>query len=101
MSAEFQVIDLKIPAELAGKRLDSALARLLPHHSRTRIKGWIEGGAVLVGRQRLRPRDIVTAGSQVRLQITWDPTPATHFAGCAADSQRRDVPPILPACRRQ
>jgi len=49
MSAEFQVIDLKIPAELAGKRLDSALARLLPQHSRTRIKGWIEGGAVLVG----------------------------------------------------
>src|SRR5271169_5200649 len=73
MSAEFQVIDLQIPAELAGKRLDSALARLLPQHSRTRIKGWIEGGAVLVGRQRLRPRDIVTAGSQVRVQITWDP----------------------------
>ena len=28
MTAEFQVIDLEIPAELAGKRLDSALARL-------------------------------------------------------------------------
>jgi 23S rRNA pseudouridine1911/1915/1917 synthase len=73
MTAEFQVIDLEIPAELAGKRLDSALARLLPQHSRTRIKGWIEGGAVLVGRKRLRPRDIVTAGSQVRVQMTWDP----------------------------
>jgi 23S rRNA pseudouridine1911/1915/1917 synthase len=73
MTAEFQVIDLEIPAELAGKRLDSALARLLPQHSRTRIKGWIEGGAVLVGRQRLRPRDIVAAGSQVRVQMTWDP----------------------------
>lgn len=72
MTAEFQVIDLEIPAELAGKRLDSALACLLPQHSRTRIKGWIEGGAVLVGRRRLRPRDIVTAGSQVRVQITWD-----------------------------
>jgi 23S rRNA pseudouridine1911/1915/1917 synthase len=73
MTAEFQVIDLEIPAELAGKRLDSALARLLPQHSRTRIKGWIEGGAVLVGRQRSRPRDIVAAGSQVRVQMTWDP----------------------------
>ena len=73
MSAEFQVIDLEIPAELAGKRLDSALARLLPQHSRTRIKGWIEGGAVLVGRQRSRPRDIVTAGSRVRVQMTSDP----------------------------
>jgi 23S rRNA pseudouridine1911/1915/1917 synthase len=70
MSAEFQVIDLEIPPELAGFRLDSALARLLPQHSRTRIKGWIEEGAVLVGRQRLRPRDLVVAGARVRVQMT-------------------------------
>jgi len=69
MSAEFQVIDLKIPPELAGYRLDSALARLLPQHSRTRIKSWIEEGAVLVGRQRLKPRDLVAAGARVRVQI--------------------------------
>jgi len=72
MTAEFQVIDLEIPAELAGKRLDSALARLLPQHSRTRIKGWIEDGAVLVGRLRCKPRDIVEAGSLVRVQMTRD-----------------------------
>ena len=70
MSAEFQVIDLEIPPELAGQRLDSALARLLPQHSRTRIKGWIEEGAVRVGRKQLRPRDLVEAGAHVRLQIT-------------------------------
>jgi 23S rRNA pseudouridine1911/1915/1917 synthase len=72
MSAEFQVIDLEIPAELAGKRLDSALARLLPQHSRTRIKGWIEGGAVLVGGLRCRPRDLAAAGSSVRVRMTWN-----------------------------
>lgn len=72
MSAEFQVIDLEIPPELAGQRLDSALARLLPQHSRTRIKGWIEEGAVLVGRRRLKPRDLVEAGSQVRVQVRAD-----------------------------
>jgi 23S rRNA pseudouridine1911/1915/1917 synthase len=69
MSAEFQVIDLEIPPELAGHRLDSALARLLPQHSRTRIKGWIEAGAVVVGRQRLKPRDLVEAGSRVRIEV--------------------------------
>src|SRR5258708_33270062 len=69
MSAEFQVIDLTIPPELAGCRLDSALARLLPQHSRTRIKGWIEDGAVLVGRKRLKPRDLVAAGARVRVQM--------------------------------
>jgi len=30
MSAEFQVIEFKIPQELAGLRLDTALSRLLP-----------------------------------------------------------------------
>ncbi len=63
MTAEFQVIDLEIPPELAGQRLDSALARLLPQHSRTRIKGWIEDGAVLVGRQRLKPRESSRPGT--------------------------------------
>jgi 23S rRNA pseudouridine1911/1915/1917 synthase len=72
MTAEFQVIDLKIPPELAGQRLDSALARLLPQHSRTRIKGWIEQGAVLVGRHRPKPRDLVEAGTHVRVQVTAD-----------------------------
>src|SRR5882757_2341283 len=70
MYAEFQVIDLTIPPELAGQRLDSALARLMPEHSRTRIKGWIEGGAVKLDRVACKPRDIVEAGSRVRLQMT-------------------------------
>src|SRR5882757_4837038 len=72
MTTEFQVIDLTIPAELAGQRLDSALARLIPQHSRTRIKGWIETGAVQVGRQPCKPRDLVEAGSRVRVQMTVD-----------------------------
>ena len=40
MTAEFQVIDLTIPPDLAGQRLDSTLARLMPEHSQpARIKG--------------------------------------------------------------
>ena len=69
MTAEFQVIDLTIPPELGGQRLDSALARLIPQHSRTRIKGWIEAGAVQVGGQACKPRDLVEAGSRVRVQM--------------------------------
>jgi len=70
MTTEFQVTDLTIPPELAGQRLDSALARLMPEHSRTRIKGWIEAGAVKVDRVACKPRDIVEAGSRVRVQMT-------------------------------
>jgi len=69
MTAEFQVIDLTIPPEMAGQRLDSVLARLMPEHSRTRIKGWIEAGAVQVGRKPSKPRDLVEGGSRVRVQM--------------------------------
>jgi 23S rRNA pseudouridine1911/1915/1917 synthase len=70
MTTEFQEIDLKIPPELAGQRLDSVLARLMPEHSRTRIKGWIEAGAVKVDGAACKPRDMVEAGSRVRVQVT-------------------------------
>jgi 23S rRNA pseudouridine1911/1915/1917 synthase len=68
MAAEFQVIELQIPAELAGERLDAALARLMPDHSRTRIKGWIEAGQVLVGRLPCKPRDVVEVGSRINVR---------------------------------
>jgi 23S rRNA pseudouridine1911/1915/1917 synthase len=72
MTAEFQVVDLEIPEELAGQRLDSALAQLMPDHSRTRIKGWIEAGQVLVGRLPCKPRDVVAAGSRVNVRMSVD-----------------------------
>jgi 23S rRNA pseudouridine1911/1915/1917 synthase len=31
-----------VPNHLAGMRLDQALARMLPEHSRSRLKSWIE-----------------------------------------------------------
>ncbi len=69
MQDEFQVLELEIPQELAGMRLDSALARLLPEHSRTRIKAWIDAGEVKVGRLSGKPRDKVSRGARIRLTI--------------------------------
>jgi 23S rRNA pseudouridine1911/1915/1917 synthase len=73
MITEFQVVELDIPAEMDGERLDSAVARLLPAQSRTRIKGWIEAGAVRVGRLRCKPSDRVAAGSHVTVHIAAAP----------------------------
>jgi 23S rRNA pseudouridine1911/1915/1917 synthase len=70
MSAEFRAIELQIPEELNGFRLDSALARMLPEHSRTRIKGWIEAGRVQIGRLPCKPRDVVSAGSRVQVRMS-------------------------------
>ena len=76
MSAEFQVIDLEIPRNWPALALDSALARLLPEHSRTRIKGWIDAGQVKVGRLPCKPRDVVNAGSRVQVHMTAEALPA-------------------------
>jgi 23S rRNA pseudouridine1911/1915/1917 synthase len=73
MNAEFHVLELEIPQELAGQRLDSALARLLPEHSRTRIKAWIEAGQVQVGRLPSNPRDKVAGGARIRLTLSEPP----------------------------
>jgi len=39
---------LTVPAGARGLRLDQALAQLLPQHSRSRLKGWIDAGQVTV-----------------------------------------------------
>ncbi len=64
-----RAIELRVPAELAGERLDAVLARLLPQHSRTRIKGWIEGGRITVDRCACRPRDPAPAGARVTVLL--------------------------------
>ena len=38
--------ELTIPQECAGLRLDQALARLFPTHSRSRLQGWLKAGLV-------------------------------------------------------
>jgi 23S rRNA pseudouridine1911/1915/1917 synthase len=39
---------LIIPQDLGGLRLDQALQRLLPEHSRSRLQAWIKEGLVTV-----------------------------------------------------
>lgn len=61
---------ISIPEEQAGRRLDQALAELLPDYSRSRIKEWILGGCVLLDGAVAQPRTLVAAGQQVELQAT-------------------------------
>jgi 23S rRNA pseudouridine1911/1915/1917 synthase len=58
-------ISLTMPPEQAGQRLDQALAALLPDHSRSRIKSWIDAGEVLVDGSPRRPRDKVCGGEKI------------------------------------
>lgn len=56
-----------IPAELAGQRLDQALARLFPEYSRNRLKTWLLAGTLRVDGGSPRPRDPVRGGESVLL----------------------------------
>ena len=60
--------ELTVPDELAGERLDVALARLLPQYSRARLQRWIDEGRVQAdgGDAALRRRRVV-AGQRLRV----------------------------------
>jgi 23S rRNA pseudouridine1911/1915/1917 synthase len=60
------LIDKIIPADLAGKRLDQALAALCPNYSRSQIQQWIRAGFVNVnGCVETKPRALVSAHQPV------------------------------------
>jgi len=67
-AGEFRSHVLELGPDLAGLRLDQALARLLPQYSRARLQGWIEAGAVQVDGLVPRGRDRVLGGEQVRIE---------------------------------
>ena len=68
MPPKFQTHRLEFPPELAGRRLDQALAALLPQYSRTRIQRWIEEGAVRVNGLAPRARDVVVGGEAATVE---------------------------------
>jgi len=67
MTEQTETICRTVPSELAGLRLDRALAKMFPEYSRSRIKSWIVSGHVFVDGESLRPRDGVSGGEVVEL----------------------------------
>ncbi len=67
----------KIPQEMAGWRLDKALATLFPDYSRARLQQWLEQGHILVNALPRRSKDKVQGGEQIELtaqlaeEVTW------------------------------
>jgi len=68
MTGQTLQLSLTIPHEQSGQRLDQALAALLPDYSRSRLKAWIESGAVCVDGVVRRPRDKVFGGEAVAVR---------------------------------
>ena len=65
--SEITEIILTAPPDVAGLRLDQALARMFPQYSRSRLKDWVLSGNVTVDGEVLRPRDRLTGGEKIRV----------------------------------
>ena len=56
-----------VPGNLAGKRLDQALAILFPEHSRARLQEWIRAGHVRIDRQLMNQRQRIQGGELIEI----------------------------------
>jgi 23S rRNA pseudouridine1911/1915/1917 synthase len=75
-------IDLRVPAELSGLRLDQALARLLPDYSRSRLQDWVKRALVRVDGASAAPKDKVWGGERIEVRAEAGPE-ARAFAAQA------------------
>lgn len=60
---------VRIPPEAAGMRLDQALARVLPEHSRSRLKTWIDADQVSVDGASWDAKRRVSGGEHVEIAM--------------------------------
>jgi 23S rRNA pseudouridine1911/1915/1917 synthase len=69
-----------IPTSCSGLRLDQALARLLPEHSRTRIRKWIDAGRVSLVGTPVDATRRVDGGERIVVRPLADPRAAAFTA---------------------
>src|SRR5258708_3969491 len=64
----------RVPDALAGLRLDKALARMFPEHSRNRLQRWLREGHVSLDSHAAKPKQKIWGGE--RVEIRSQPGPA-------------------------
>jgi 23S rRNA pseudouridine1911/1915/1917 synthase len=73
-------VERLIPDEYAGLRLDQALARMFPEHSRSRLQSWLRAGRVTVDAARAESKRKVWGGERIALAPIGDETLAPSRA---------------------
>lgn len=74
------IIELIIPQNCAGLRLDQALAQLLPDQSRTRLQGWILKGRITIDDLEANSKEKVWGGEKIKIKPPQHPTETAHAA---------------------
>jgi 23S rRNA pseudouridine1911/1915/1917 synthase len=71
--ADAPVDELTAPAQYAGMRLDQVLARLMPQHSRSRIRSWIDAGRVTIAGTPAAAKQKLWGGERITVSPLADP----------------------------
>ena len=58
----------RIPEALAGLRLDKALARMFPEHSRNRLQQWLKDGHVSLDSHSAKPKQKIWGGEHIEIR---------------------------------
>lgn len=72
MSDRIERLTALVSDDLAGKRLDQALAVLFPDFSRSRLQQWVKEGLVTIDGRPGSQREKVVGGEEVRLEAHFD-----------------------------
>ena len=68
-----------MPESLAGLRLDQALARMFPEHSRSRLQGWLREGHIRLDARAAKPKQKIWGGEEVEIRPQPDPSRSAHL----------------------
>ena len=77
-------LSAEIPVECAGWRLDAALAKLFPEHSRARLQGWLKQGLIRLDGNAAESKRKVYGGERIEFDQSAVP-PAPTPANAAED----------------
>ncbi len=69
MTEPASMLTATIPPEAAGRRFDQALADLFPDFSRSRLTVWIKSGAARLDGAVVAPRQLVSGGEAVEVEV--------------------------------
>ena len=72
--------DTVIPAEFGGLRIDAALARVFPDHSRSRLQAWLKEGRVRIDGATVDAKHKVFGGERVAVTVPAAPAQSSQLA---------------------
>jgi 23S rRNA pseudouridine1911/1915/1917 synthase len=75
-----ELLEMKVPMDHGGLRLDQALVKLLPEYSRSRLQGWIEQGMVILNGSPATVKQKVWGGETISVSPQIHPSEQPYLA---------------------